>query len=880
VSRPTIFRALGLLSRRQILERPVRTSITICGIALGVSVSIAIQTANVDVLRSFEQTVLTVAGRATLQVSGGDLGLNEEVIAILLQHPAVAAATPVLQQGARVANGLHEGTPLVVMGLDLLETADLKGFRLRVGQGNGASSEVFERLLSPNVVFVGQRLASEWGLQIGSALDLLVGTRVHRLVVQGVLEAETGLSSAWDGMAVMDIAAAQNLFGLVGRLDRIDVVTDPVRPVADVAGELQALLPPSLTVSRPSRRNEQVERMVRAFQLNLTTLSAVGLLVGLLLVYNTVSFAVVRRRREIGILRALGMSRGGVSGLFMGQAAIMGVIGGFLGSGLGVVLARGVVALVARTVSDLYAPVTTADGALPVSAGYVLQGGLVGIAVSVLGAAVPSLEASRTAPARALAPGDYETVREVRAGRLAWVGCGGLMLAGLLALPGPVHGFPLFGYASALCLLLSLSCLSPAVIRAFDKIMESDRPGLANLFGLGRRVGVIGRVAAGQVARAPGRNAVTISALMVGIAIMVGVGIMIQSFRHTVELWINQTVMADVILAPVSWPQGEESGMLAKRIPLSWAETVTRISGVAAVDTYRQLRVEVRGRPAVLVSRDLRLHAERSRYLFVAGDSAETLRRTVATDGVVVSEVLARTLGVGRGETIRLATPSGERSFPIMGVFYDYATDGGKVVMDRALYRRLWKDDTTTVIAIYTASGEAERVRRSLAARMDEITGGEGRLIVISNGELKAEILAIFDRTFTVTYALEFIAVVIALLGIVNTLLTSVLERQRELATLRAVGASERQIGRLILWESCYLGLLGAVLGLAGGGLLSVLLIEVINKQSFGWTIQFVLPTRLVIQAVGLALVVALAAGYLPARWASRQPVADGLRYE
>ena len=866
-----MFAPLRLIARRHLFERPVRTMITILGVGLGVSVSVAIRTANVDVLKSFEETVSAVAGRATLQVSGGELGLDESVITVLRRHPDVVSATPVLQQGARVEGGPNHGKPFVVMGLDLLEAADLKEFHVR---GDGGSEQSLDSLLSSNAMFVGTRLAAEWGVQTGTMLDILIGTRVHRVVIQGIVESGTGLPSVWENLGVMDIAAAQALFGLVGRLDRIDIVTEPGSSISSVEDELRRLLPPSLTVARPSQRNEQVERMVKAFQLNLTTLSAVGLLVGLLLVYNTVSFAVVQRRREIGIFRALGMSHGNISALFLGEAALIGAIGGVVGSGLGVVLARGLVSILSRTVSELYVPVAATGGAVfDVPSWVVLEGGALGTAVSMLGAIGPSLDASRTAPARALAPGEYEVAQELRTGALAGVGCGGLVLAGLLALPGPVGGLPVFGYASAFCLLLGLSCLAPAVVRGAGALIHL---GWGTGKG-GRGLGALGRLAADQMARAPGRNAVTISALMVGIAIMVGVGIMIQSFRYTVEAWINQTIMADLVVAPISWLQGDEGGMLANRIPLAWGDRIAAIPGVAAVDPFRDLTVEIQGQPRALVSRDLRLHAERSRYLFISGDSATTLNRAADENGVVVSEVLAGALNVGAGGTIRLMTPAGEQRFPVIGVFYDYATDGGKVVMDRALYRRFWADDTATVFAVYGRPGaDMDAVRRQIA----ETVGREGRLLVISNGELKKEILAIFDRTFAVTYALEFIAVVIALLGIVNTLLTSVLERQRELATLRAIGASKRQIGMLVLWESSYLGLLGAAMGVVGGVLLSVLLVEVINKQSFGWTIQLTLPATMLVEAVLLAFATAVVAGLLPARWAARQPVVDGLRYE
>lgn len=865
-----MFEVLRVLATCHVMERPVRTLITVLGVALGTCVAIAIRTANVEVLKSFEASVTAVAGRATLQVSGGDLGLDERVIATIRRHPAVLSTTPVLHEGARVATGPNQGKSFVVMGLDLLEAGDLKDFRLR---DDGAARSL-DRLLSREALFVGARLASDWGLEVGRPLDLLVGTQVYRVMIEGVVESGGRVSSVWDRVAVMDIAAAQALFGLVGRLDRIDLVTAPGYAVAQVAEDLRRTLPPMLTVSRPSQRNEQIERMLNAFQLNLATLSAVGLLVGFFLVYNTVSFAVVQRRREIGILRALGLSRGGVTALFLSEAALMGLVGGVLGSALGVLLARSVVRLMSRTVSDLYLPVAVGPGDfLDLPTGIWLAGGALGLAVAMLGAISPSVGASRTAAARALAPGEYEASQTLRTGLLGWIGCGGLVLAAVLAIPGPVRGLPLFGYASAFCLLLSLSFLAPALVCA-TRAFAGVRWGPSRWAS---RSAALGRLAAEQVARAPGRNAVTIAALMVGIAIMVGVGIMIQSFRHTVDLWINQTIMADLIIAPTTWLQGEESGILTNRLPRSWADRVALLPGVAAVDTYRDVTIAINGRPVALVSRDLRLHAERSRYLFVEGDSQVLLPRTVSANGVVVSEVLASALGARVGDTLPLMTPTGERRFPVMGVFHDYATDGGKVVMDRELYARIWEDDTVTVIPVYTTPGaDAGSVRR----RIEETVGREGQLVVIGNAELKQEILAIFDRTFTITYALELIAVVVALLGIVNTLLTAVLERQRELATLRAIGASAGQIRGLVLWESAYLGLLGSALGLVGGILLSILLVHVINKQSFGWTILFVLPEGLLVEAVGLALAAALVAGYLPARWAAKQPVVDGLRYE
>ena len=373
----------------------------------------------------------------------------------------------------------------------------------------------------------------------------------------------------------------------------------------------------------------------------------------------------------------------------------------------------------------------------------------------------------------------------------------------------------------------------------------------------------------------------TVSALLVGLAIMIGVVVMVRSFRQTVEAWVNQTVMADLIVAPPAWLHGKQVGHASRTLPGSWLPALASIEGVAAVDTYRDIQVEVNGQPAALVSRNLRLHAERGRYLMVEGDWASVLRRAAETGGVVVSEVLANKLGLRRGATVTITTPVGPQTVPIEGVFYDYATDGGKLVMERTIYRRFWDDDRITVFALYLNSGVDDgRVKRLIGQALARQDSSMAPPLIISNNELRGEILNIFDRTFVLTYVLEAIAVFVAVLGIVNTLVTAVLERRRELATLRAIGASEPQVERLVQWEAIYLGAIGALLGVVGGLALAWVLIAVINKQSFGWTIRMTVPVEVLIQAVVLAIGAAWIAGYLPARWAAQQPVGEALREE
>jgi putative ABC transport system permease protein len=764
---------------------------------------------------------------------------------------------------------------VVVLGLDLVAEFESRGFRLRSREAPAP----IEDFLKPDHLFIGRALAVEWNVSAGDSVEFTAGARRVRYHVAGVLQDHAGRASFWDRLAVMDIAAAQVAFERVGRLDRIDVVTGDERTVDDIARDLRAALPPHVTVERPSSRTTQVELMVQSFRLNLMVLSWVGSLVGMFLIYNTMAFAVAQRRREIGIYRAIGMTPRRVATLFLAEAGLLGLLGGIVGSLAGIGLAQKLMTLVGRTISDLYMPVGAGDAGLFGISQFreaCVEGMLIGGLVSMIGAIGPCLDASRTVTVRALAPGDYEASRRMRAGLLARAGLGLLAAAGGLSLGPPVGGIPMLGYLSTFCLLAGLSCLAPICVTGRRRNTPGERGA-----GMPGSRKVMWDIAVDHASRNPGRNGVTIAALMVGLAIMIGVIIMVRSFRHTVEIWINETVIADLVVAPATWLRGTEGGSGTRSLPPSWLPVLSSLPDVAAVDTYRDVRLDVNGRRVAVVSRDLRLHAKRSRYLVRRGDSSVHLSRAADIGGVLISEVLADKLGVQEGETLEIETPEGAKRFPVVAVFYDYATDGGKVVMDRALYRSLWHDEMVTVYPVYlTAGAELDRVRQTVSETLGIANKGGLPPFLISNAELRKDILDIFDRTFLLTYVLEAIAVLIAMLGIVNTLVTSILERRREFATLRAIGGSAGQVRQLVLWEAAYLGLIGIGLGLTGGGLLSLLLVKVINKQSFGWTIQMIVPVGALLQAVGLAAAATLLAGYFPARWASQQPVAEGLREE
>jgi putative ABC transport system permease protein len=362
--------------------------------------------------------------------------------------------------------------------------------------------------------------------------------------------------------------------------------------------------------------------------------------------------------------------------------------------------------------------------------------------------------------------------------------------------------------------------------------------------------------------------------MVVGLAMLVSVSTMIQSFRRTVEVWIQQTIRADLYLSRATrLIKGADT-----RLPASMLEEVRRIPGVAEVDGFRGLRVDDgHGGRFLLGAGDFDVMARRGRLLFRRGDSATILQQAKDRGRVIVSETFAERYWLKEGDEVTLH-PSGQTvRLRIAGVYYDYTTEGGLAVMDRALFQRLWRDPWLNSLVIYLLpGGDPLAVRQEILRRLS--TGDD--LVVFSNRELKARILEIFDQTFAITYALEVVALVVAALGILNTLIASVLERTREIGILRSVGFTRGSVQRTILCEAAFMGTLANLLGALSGLALSLILIYVINKQSFGWTIQFTFPARLIVEYAVLTLLASVAAGCFPAWRASRLPIAEAVRYE
>jgi putative ABC transport system permease protein len=563
---------------------------------------------------------------------------------------------------------------------------------------------------------------------------------------------------------------------------------------------------------------------------------------------------------EIGILRALGATRLEVRCLFLGEAALFGLLGIALGIVGGFALARGMIGAVERTVSSLYLLVSIEREF--VSGWQILGAGVFGFVAVLAGAWFPAAEASRVEPVGALSLGAHEE-RGAQAAHHwpAWALACLIAAAGLASLAlgtGP----PPLAFGGAFFVLAGFALLAPAATSALGA--GAARCGC---------LGALWRIAADRLRRSLHRNAVTVAALGTAIAMAVGLTVMIHSFRESVNAWIERGIVADLFIAPAS---NEVVGLSAivPPEPIAWLRARPE---VGSVDTFRELHVSVAGeppQPALLAVVEGRY---RGNLQFIGGDDAARMARVFAGEAVAVTESFARKFGIHSGERLPLFTPRGRVEFAVAGVYADYTRDQGVIFMERTLFARHWPDAGPMSLAVYLNTG-ADSAALAEAFRAEFSRAGE--FVSYSNRAIRARIFNIFDQTFAVTYVLRSIALVVAVLGIFLSVTTLVAERRRETAMLRALGASGGQVQTIYISEAAMIGVVAIVLGLAAGLALAMVLTWVVNPAFFGWTIHLQLPWAALAATPLWILPATVAAAWWPARQASRDLIAEAVREE
>src|SRR5579859_775155 len=821
---------------RPLLREPVRTVLTILAIALGVAMVLAIDLAGTAAAGSFQSSVETLAGKNDLEVVTAG-GVPENLVGSLEGLPYPLKIAPRIEDYAVV---VETKQTLPLLGLDLVAEAGRGAGSI----GLGDEADTWKYLTSKESIWLGESL----GRKSGETITLLINDQTGTYTVRGIFPDLHGSAAA----IVMDISAAQSALKRFGRIDRVLIQTPSYPGLEEWQQRIRTALPDGVQVRAAGAGTNENRRMLAAFRWNLRLLSYIALVVGAFLIYNTISVSVVRRRTEIGIVRALGASQSLVLAAFVGEAACLGVLGALVGMPLGRFLAGGAVQLMGATVEALY--VTSRPGAIALTSTPTLLAFFLGVGVAVASAYSPAREASLVPPIEAMAHGRREYGTRVNKARDLWIALAVGLAAMAASFAPALVGKPLLGYFAILLLICASAFAMPALV---DLVT-----GIASRL-LKQVLGVEAVLASRSLSSSLRRTSVLVGALSTAIAMMTAVGIMVGSFRETVLLWMNDQLPADLYLRPAGSPAADRHPTIAVEL----TDKIARLPGVAAIDRLREYEISYEDMPAGLGSVELNILRSYHNADFLSGRKTnEVLTELRDSNGVLVSEPFANKHRVKAGDYITLSLGERRAAFPVVDVYYDYSSERGSVLIDRDLLLRYLPDPAVSNLAIYLApTASVEEVR----AEIENAVAGH-QVLIFTNRDLRGEALRIFDRTFAITYALEAIAVLIAVMGVAGALLALVIDRRRELGLLRFLGAASGQIRKLILIEAGLIGMLANLAGVGLGFALSLILIYVINKQSFGWTIRFHWPVAMLLGALTMVYAATVLAGLYPARIAVR----------
>ena len=847
--RPVIVR----LALRHISRRFLQSALFVLGVALGVGVVIAIDIANDSASRAFALSTESVTGRASHQIVGGPNGMPSDLYATLRLDLGIRTSAPILTEPVRVAGSQQV---LRLMGVDPFAEPP---FRPYLGDGSGDFNALSRLIAEPGSVVVSDSLAQRLGLALNDTLRISAAGPYSQARLVGILQAENQSSQqALDDLIISDIATAQEILERAGRLTRIDLILDPDSDIS----ALEAALPAGLTLVDVKRENA-LDQMIDAFEINLQAMSLLALVVGLFLIYNTVTFSVVQRRQVIGILRSLGTTKGQIFALILGEALMLGALGTLLGMGLGILFGRGAVALVAQTISDLYFTVNVQR--ITVAPLTLFKGAFIGLGASVAAAALPSFDATRTAPAGVMRRSSEEEQTRRLLPHLTLLGIA-LNLAGLALLLLPDESL-FFSFAALFAILVGSALFTPLALLLMLRLL---------LPLSGRCFGVLGRMAPRALTRSLSRTAVAVAALTVAVSVIIGIGAMIGSFRSTVADWLNTSFGAQVFVSP-RMPTSNNPSIDVDAAVIDIARAV---DGVGTVASVRSVSVGAPDYPTLpranLLASDFDIagHERRFKWSRVPAGGHQA---ALDAGQVMVSEPFAFRRGITETQnSITLSTDRGAQRFEVFGVYYDYSTDQGSVHMARAVYDRHFDDPFITSLGLMLEPGtDAAAVIAALQGQLQNFD-----LIVQDNASLRRGALEVFDRTFAITIALRLLTTAVAFIGILSALMALQLEHQREYGLMRATGMTAGQLTRFTLLQTGLMGMIAGILALPIGIVMSLVLIYVINLRSFGWSMQFLLLPGEFAEAFLVALLAALLAGLYPALRIARLKPAAALRSE
>lgn len=849
---------LSLITWKQWREHRLRTLLTLVGIALGVAVFFAVRTANVTLINSLTTTIEKVAGKSTLQVVGGESGFPEALWDVVKDTPGVKIAEPAIEVMAHTAFD-DEGN-LMIVGVDMLGDKELREYQF--DEANTEIGDPLVALAQPDSILIARNFADKHALKEGDKLPLYTSQGRKEFTVRGIFK-PAGLGEVFGGqVAMMDVFNAQFVFGRGKSFDRIDLMNEPDVPVEELQQRLRSRLPAGVEVERPTARGQGLENTVKGMNIGMTVTSLIALLVGMFIIFNTFSISVNQRWKEIGVLRAVGVERRNVQRMFLGEAAVMGMIGSALGILLGFGLAVGVEFVMSQIASQLFALVSTRQA--PVfRADFALLSFVLGLGASIVAAWMPSRAASQLNPALALHNIENRQREEVLGAPRLLAGLA-MIAAGL----GLIRFAPLradlyiqFGYA--VLLILGMIAVLPKLSEWMARAM---RPWMDRFFGSE------GVLAVDSMIQAPRRTSATVGALMIGLMFVFATGAYVESQKQTFDRWMRQSINADLV---VTTTEGARSKTWHFSRALS--DKIAALPGVKRLENVRFTFIPYADDSVAIVALEFDGWFARSQLEIVGADRATARDKVTKGEGVIVSENFANRYRLGIGDPVRLQTPTEPFDRPIVGIIEDYTTEKGSVFLERTLYERYWRDEAIDIINVNLQPGVE---RSAFKALLQQAIRGEQRAFIYTQEEWRAWVIKLLDQFFAMMYMQMLVAVFTAAVGIVNALIISTAERKRELGVIRAIGGLRGQLRKMILLEAVVIAVIGVFTAVIAGIFNTYFLTRTAASMIGGYTIPFMFPAKIILIALPIVLVIALLAAWWPARRAVRMSVVEAIGYE
>ncbi len=816
---PLLLRA-GL---RYMLRHRWQGLLALTGIVLGVAVVLAVDLANSGARAAFELSAQQLQGKATHRLTVPGATLPDEVYVMLQRQSGAPPMAPVVSGWVTI-----EGRPgrFQLAGFDLFAEGP---FRSELAGVSGQGGFTADWLTQPGVLVLGASQARSLDVAEGDALKVFYRGKSSTLTV---LYIDSASSAVADDLLLVDIATAKSVLQMQGELSYVDLILD-----AGAEAWIRQRLPAGVELQTAMQQAQGVTRLSAAFELNLTAMSLLALLVGMFLVFNAMTFSMVQRRNLFGRLRAIGVTPRELFSMVLLEALVLAVVGTLIGLLLGVWLGQGLTRLVAATVSELYYNVSVT--ALVLDTGSLLIAIALGVLATLIATLVPAWHAARTPALTTLSRSALE--QAARHAVPLWGFIGFVMLLLGLALALLLPGDVIMSFAGLFMLVVGAAMMTPLVIRLLHRLLARAAP--PGIWRMGVR----------DLDRHLSRLGIAVAALMVALSASVGVGVMVESMRGSVNTWLSDLLNADLYVAAEGFDQGA-------RLAPALVEDVARLQSIDAISRYRERKLPIAGRQVEVIGAHL---AEPSRQGFALLDGARSAWPGFDEGGVLVSEPLAWHLGLAPGDALELPAVNGPLVVKVAATFRDYASEHGRIFMDERFYDRVWPGEPLNTLALFARDGDVDAMRRAVSE-----LAAEHAIVITSAGAILRESMAVFDRTFRITEVLRILSLIVAFIGVLSALMALQLERRKEYAVLRALGLTRSQIAGLISGESLLMGLLAALVALPVGILMAWVLIESVQRRAFGWTMPFSVDAGLLMQTLLVGLLAAGLAALYPA-WRS-----------